>query len=83
MTTAAMAVEAAETAAKVAAPVVTTGTLDYKKVALVAVGVTAVGVGTYFCIRGLKKRKANKIVIESAAEPVVDAKLNNDAPTAE
>lgn len=71
------AVEAAEAVAQVAAPVATNaGTLDYKKVAIVAGGVVVVGVGTYFCVKAIKKRRVKKEVIESAKQPVVDPALD-------
>lgn len=71
------AVEAAEAVAQVAAPVATTGALDYKKVALVAGGVVVVSVGTYFCVKAIKKRRVKKEVIESVKQPVVDPSLDD------
>lgn len=70
------AVEAAEAVAQVAAPVATTGALDYKKVVLVAGGVVVVSVGTYFCVKAIKKRRVKKEVIESVKKPVVDPSLD-------
>lgn len=69
-TMATTAVEAAEAVAETTVPVMQVGTLDKKKVAIAAVSVAAIGVGTYFCIKAMKKRKANKIVLESTATPV-------------
>lgn len=53
-----------ETAAEVAAPVVNTGTLDYKKVAIAA-GITVAVAGCAFLgYRAIKKRKSAKTVVE-------------------
>ncbi len=80
MVNVATAVEATEAVAQAAAPIiepaVKAGTLDYKKVAIAAGGVVIVGVGTYFCVKALKKRKAKKIVLESTKTPVVDPSLD-------
>ena len=54
-------VETAEAVAEVAAPVVmTTGCLDWKKVAIWAGATTAVGIAGYCCYKMVKKRKAAK-----------------------
>ena len=66
--------------AEATVPVVNAGTLDWRKVALAAGGVVIVGVGTYFCIKAMKKRNMKKIVvIESADKPVVDPSLEDTA----
>ena len=59
-----------ETTVEAVAPVVNAGTLDYKKVALIAGGVAIVGGCGFIAYRMIKKRKAEKekIVIESPAE---------------
>lgn len=69
-----MAAEVTVAAAEITAPVVSAGTLDYKKVALIAGGtVVAAGCG-FLAYRAIKKRKAAKTtVIEVNPENVVEA----------
>jgi len=51
---------AVETTAELAAPVVNAGTLDYKKVAMIAGGTVVVAGCAYLAYRAIKKRKAKK-----------------------
>jgi hypothetical protein len=73
----AMATEAAvETVSQVAAPVVTTGTLDYKKVAIVTVSCVGVAAGTYFAIGAIKKRNARKSLENQILKAAVPIEVN-------
>lgn len=65
--------EAAEAIVETAAPVVTAGTLNWKKVAFVAGGILVVAGSAYACKKIIDKRKASKIVeVNPLVEEVVE-----------
>lgn len=66
-----MMVEEAKAVAETAAPAVTTGTIDWKKVAFVAGGVLVLAGAAYCTKKAVDKRKAKKAVLDSAVKEEV------------
>ena len=84
MSEAVAVVETAAEAAVQAGPVVNTGLLDPKKVAIAAAATVAVAGCGYICYRMIKKRKAAKAVeVNPAEEEIVEiVEIEEEAPKA-